>query len=413
MPRKTTMAFGEAVRIAVSSLWAHKMRSVLTLLGVVIGVTSVIAVVSIITGLNTYVAEKVFNLGADVFLINRGPSIITNMKEYEETQKRRKFKLGDFKAVLSACKDCRNVGAALRHENGQVKYGMNYLTNVAIRGWTPSMAIIYDIDLASGRHINEIDVQQASPVCTVGEDIVSNLMPGVDPLGKELHVENEDCTIIGVGQKQGSVLGQSRDDWVIIPITNYIKMYGTNDSVVIWIKAYSTATLDRTMDEVRLILRGRRHVAYSDDDDFVMEDNASFLSLWGSISGAFFGVVVVIASISLIVGGIVIMNIMLVSVTERTREIGLRKSIGARSNDILLQFLIESSTIAAIGGLWGVLFGIMLAKLVSLLTSLPSVVELWSVIAGLIVATSVGVFFGVYPASKAARLDPVVALRSE
>jgi putative ABC transport system permease protein len=407
------MAFGEAVRIAVSSLWAHKMRSVLTLLGVVIGVTSVIAVVSIITGLNTYVAEKVFNLGADVFLVNRGPSIITNIKEYEDTQKRRKFTLEDYEAVRDDCKTCRDVGAALRHENGQAKYGMNYLTNVAIRGWTPTMAIIYDTDLSSGRQINEIDVQQASSVCTVGEDITSNLLPGVDPLGKEIHVENEDCTIIGVGKKQGSVLGQSRDDWVIIPITNYIKMYGTNDSVVIWVKAYSTTSLDQTMDEVRLLLRGRRHVAYHEDDDFVMENNASFLSLWGSISGAFFGVVVVIASISLLVGGIVIMNIMLVSVTERTREIGLRKSIGARSNDIMLQFLIESSTIAAIGGLWGIIFGIILAKLVSLLTSLPSVVELWSVLAGLIVATSVGVFFGVYPASKAARLDPVVALRSE
>jgi putative ABC transport system permease protein len=407
------MTFGEAVRIAVSSLWAHKMRSVLTLLGVVIGVTSVIAVVSIIGGLNTYVAEKVFNLGADVFLVNRGPSIITNIQEYEETQKRRKFTIEDYEALRNECRSCRSVGAALRHDNGQVKYGMNYLTNVAIRGWTPSMPAIYDTDLASGRQINEIDVQQASPVCTVGEDIVSNLLPGVDPLGKEIHVENEDCTVIGVGSKQGSVLGQSRDDWVIIPITNYLKIYGTNDSVVIWVKAYSTATLQRTMDEVRLILRARRHVAYSQDDDFVIEDNASFLSLWGSISGAFFGVVVVIASISLIVGGIVIMNIMLVSVTERTQEIGLRKSIGARSNDILLQFLIESSTIAAIGGLWGVVFGILLAKLVSLLTSLPSSVELWSILAGLIVATSVGVFFGVYPASKAARLDPVVALRSE
>jgi putative ABC transport system permease protein len=413
MARRATMTFGEAVRIAVSSLWAHKMRSVLTLLGVVIGVTSVIAVVSIIGGLNTYVAEKVFNLGADVFLVNRGPSIITNIQQYEETQKRRKFTIEDYEAVRDECKSCRSVGAALRHDNGQVKYGMNYLTNVAIRGWTPSMAMIYDTDLSSGRQINEIDVQQASPVCTVGEDIVSNLLPGVDPLGKEIHVENEDCTIIGVGEKQGSVLGQSRDNWVIIPITNYIKMYGTNDSVVIWVKAYSTAALQRTMDDVRLILRARRHVAYNQEDDFVMEDNASFLSLWGSISGAFFGVVVVIASISLIVGGIVIMNIMLVSVTERTREIGLRKSIGARSNDILLQFLIESSTIAAIGGMWGVIFGILLAKLVSLVTSLPSVVELWSIIAGLIVATSVGVFFGVYPASKAARLDPVVALRSE
>jgi putative ABC transport system permease protein len=167
------------------------------------------------------------------------------------------------------------------------------------------------------------------------------------------------------------------------------------------------------MDEVRLILRGRRHLSYGAADDFVIETNASFLSIWGSISGAFFGVMIAIASISLVVGGIVIMNIMLVSVTERTREIGLRKSIGARRNDILLQFLIESSTIAAIGGVWGVLLGILVAKMVSWVTPLPSAIEFWSVVAGLVVATSVGLFFGVYPASKAARLDPVVALRAE
>ena len=414
MARKTTLAFWEAVRIALGSLWVHKMRSVLTLLGVVIGVTSVIAVVSIISGLNGYVAEKVFNLGADVFVINRGPSIITNIEEYNETQKRRKFTMDDYEAILSACKTCLDVGAAMSQQTAQVKYGMDYLTNVNVRGWTPSMTRIYDTDLVSGRHITEIDLQQASPVCTVGMDIVEKLLPGVDPMGKEIRVDNENCTVIGVGKKQGSVLGQSRDDWVIVPITNYLKMYGTQDqSVQIWVKGYSTAHLENTMDEVRQILRGRRHVEYSQKDDFVMETNQSFLALWGSISGAFFGLVVVIASISLLVGGIVIMNIMLVSVTERTREIGLRKSIGARRTDILLQFLIESSTIAAIGGLWGILFGIVLAKLVSLITSLPSAVEGWSIIAGLLVATSVGVFFGVYPASKAARLDPVVALRSE
>lgn len=414
MARKTTLAFWEAVRIALGSLWAHKMRSVLTLLGVVIGVTSVIVVVSIISGLNGYVAEKVFNLGADVFVINRGPSIITNIEEYNETQKRRKFTMDDYEAILSACKTCLDVGAAMSQQTAQVKYGMDYLTNVNVRGWTPSMTRIYDTDLVSGRHITEIDLRQASPVCTVGMDIVEKLLPGVDPMGKEIRVDNENCTVIGVGKKQGSVLGQSRDDWVIIPVTNYLKMYGAqNQSVQIWVKAQSTAHLENTMDEVRQILRGRRHVEYSQKDDFVMETNQSFLALWGSISGAFFGVVVVIASISLLVGGIVIMNIMLVSVTERTREIGLRKSIGARRTDILLQFLIESSTIAAIGGLWGILFGIMLAKLVSLVTSLPSAVEGWSIIAGLLVAISVGVFFGVYPASKAARLDPVVALRSE
>ena len=208
-------------------------------------------------------------------------------------------------------------------------------------------------------------------------------------------------------------MGQSQDDWVIMPITTYEDIYGANDSVRLWVKAAGRNAMEPTMDEVRMLLRARRHVEYKDPDDFAMETNASFLQLWGSISNTFFGVTIGIASISLIVGGIVIMNIMLVSVTERTREIGLRKSLGARQGDIRMQFLIESATIAAVGGAVGVILGIILAKIVSLTTSLPSSVQIWSVLMGLIVATSVGLFFGVYPASKAARLDPVVALRQE
>src|SRR6202035_3212177 len=193
----------------------------------------------------------------------------------------------------------------------------------------------------------------------------------------------------------------------------YQAMYARDDSVRIWVKAASTKVLDPTMDDVRMILRGRRHLKYADADDFAMETNASFLSIWSSISSTFFGVTIGIASISLIVGGIVIMNIMLVSVTERTREIGLRKAIGARSGDILRQFLIESSTIAVIGGALGVFLGVLLAKVVSWVSPLPSAVQLWSVLGGLLVALSVGLFFGTYPASKAAKLDPVDALRSE
>jgi len=249
-------------------------------------------------------------------------------------------------------------------------------------------------------------------LCDVGYDVVNKLLPGTDPIGKEIRVDTSECEIIGVGQKRGSVMGQSQDNWVILPLTTYQKSYGSDDSLRLWVKAAGTQALERTMDEVRLILRGRRHVAYREADDFAMDTNASFLSLWSSISGTFFGVMIGIASIALVVGGIVIMNIMLVSVTERTREIGLRKSLGARQSDIRLQFLIESSTIAAIGGACGVVLGILLAKIVTWTTSLPSSVQVWSVLAGLLMATSVGLFFGVYPASKAARLDPVVALRS-
>ena len=413
MPGKTTLNFGEAVRIATASLWAHKLRSILTLLGVVIGVMSVIAVVSIVNGLNSYVAEKIFNLGADVVLISRGPLIITNMDEYEETQKHHKFRIEDYVGLREDCRSCVAVGADVSNQAGQVKYGTEYVTGTRVFGWSAEMPQLYSFDLTEGRHVNQSDVASAAPVCTIGFDIADKLLPGLDPMGREIRVDTTDCTIIGVGKKLGSVLGQSRDNWLILPISTYQKVYGSDDSIVIWVKSNGTKALPATEDEVRLLLRGRRHVPYAAPDDFDIETNASFLSLWGSISGAFFGVTIAIASISLVVGGIVIMNIMLVSVTERTHEIGLRKSLGARQSDIRLQFLIESSTIAAIGGAWGVGLGILLAKVVTWTTALPSSVQVWSVLMGLIVATSVGLFFGVYPASKAARLDPVVALRAE
>ena len=413
MDRRATMGFGEAVEIAAASLWAHKLRTVLTLLGVVIGVTSVITVVSFINGLNSYVAEKIFNLGADVFLVNRGKTIITNIDDYLVERKRKKLTMEEYEAVRDACRSCKVVGAAIRKEGSEVKHGQNYLRDSVLRPWTPSMARIYDIEIASGRHITDADMRSTASVCTVGWDIVDNLFPNVDPIGKEIRVDGEVCQIIGVGKKLGTALGQSRDNWVIQPISRYQKSFGTDQSIRIWGKAHSPERLDATIDEVRQILRGRRHLAYGAKDDFEVDTNQSFLTLWSGISSAFFGVTIAIASISLVVGGIVIMNIMLVSVTERTREIGLRKSVGARRADILLQFLIESSTIAAIGGLWGILLGVLLAKLVSWVTPLPSAIESWSVAAGMLVSTSVGLFFGIYPASKAARLDPVVALRAE
>ena len=406
------MGFAEAVRIAVASLWAHKLRSVLTLLGVVIGITSVIAVVSLVNGLNAYVAERVFTLGADVFIVSRTPNIITNIDELLETQKRKDITIEDYRAVREQCSQCVETAASLV-TRADVKYGMNYVRDSSLRGYTATLFRISDMEVHAGRFLTEADEQRSAPVCIVGWDIVENLFAGVDPIGKEVRVRGDVYQIIGVARKQGSALGQSRDNWVAIPISTFQKSFGTRQSLRLWGKAGDPARLQTAMDDVRQILRARRHVPYRQADDFNIDTNQSFLSLWAGISSAFFIVIILIASISLVVGGIVIMNIMLVSVTERTQEIGLRKSLGARSSDIRLQFLIESCTIAGIGGLWGVLFGILIAKVVSLLTPLPSAVELWSVIAGLLVATSVGLFFGVYPAAKAAKLDPVVALRAE
>ncbi len=407
------MHFTEAVAIATSSLWAHKLRSVLTLIGVVIGVTSVIAVVSLINGANQYVATRVFRLGADVFGLSKQPSIITNVDDFLEFQKRKRITYDDFEAVKDLCRSCKGVGAAL---GGRIeaKSGLNSLKDTNLRAWTPEMADLYDVDLVSGRHITDTDVRDAAPVCVIGEDLVDNLMPGIDPIGKEIRWNNTPCQVIGLGKKEGSSLGTSLDNWIILPLTTYNKENGNQqDSLRVTCRAGSASNIQASVDEVRQIMRGRHHLAYGKKDDFAVETSDSFLALWKDISGTFFVVTIGIASISLVVGGIVIMNIMLVSVTERTREIGVRKAVGARRADILMQFLIEAATIAVIGGALGVLLGVLLAKIVSWVSPLPSAVQLWSVLGGLLVALSVGLFFGTYPASKAAKLDPVEALRSE
>src|SRR5579864_4289005 len=413
MAQATTMNLKEAVAIATSSLWAHKLRSVLTLIGVVIGVAAVIAVVSLINGTNQYVATRVFRLGADVFGVAKTPSIVTNVDDYLEFQKRKRITYDDYLSVREICKSCKEIGASLGGRL-EVKSGLNSLKDTNLRAWTPQMAELYDVDLVAGRHITETDLRSAAPVCVIGQDLVENLMPGVDPLGKEIRWNNTPCQVIGVGKKEGSTLGNSLDNWIILPLSTYNKENGNQqDSLRVTCRSGSAAKIQESVDEVRQIMRGRHHLSYGAKDDFAVETSDSFLALWKNISGTFFVVTIGIASISLVVGGIVIMNIMLVSVTERTREIGLRKAIGARSGDILRQFLIESSTIAVIGGALGVLFGVLLAKVVSWVSPLPSAVQVWSVIGGLLVALSVGLFFGTYPASKAAKLDPVVALRSE
>ena len=409
------MHFLEAVRIALQSLWANKLRSVLTLLGVVIGVAAVIAVVTFVNGINGYVGEKIFNLGADVFIMFKVSPAVTNVDHYLEGQKRKDLTMDDYRAVRAACAHCLYVGAYARNLNGHVKYGEESLTDTQVQGMTPSVAITQDIDLDSGRMLVESDLENNSPVAVVGADIVETLMPGVDPIGKEIRVDGWTYRVIGVGKKKGKTLGQSLDNYVLIPMTSWLKQYGSyNTNMRISAKAAGTgALLETAKDEARVVLRSRRHVAPDQPDDFDVETNSSLLSIWSNLTGTFFIAMIGIAAISMVVGGIVIMNIMLVSVTERTREVGIRKAMGARRSDVLLQFLIEAITLAVTGGVIGVLLGIAVAKGVTFAVGMPSVIKLWAVAAGLIVAASVGVFFGVYPARRAAMLDPIAALRFE
>jgi putative ABC transport system permease protein len=407
------MEFIEAVKLALQSLWANKLRSILTLLGVVIGVASVIAVITLVNGANKYVATKISGYGADTFTVNKMPSVIFSGEEYLKFQKRKDIKIADYEAVAAECKLCVTTGAQLQ-TSGKVVNGTQSITDANVYGWTWNMSAISNQNVVLGRSFTPTDDSQSTHTVIIGYDIVDSLYKNTDPLGKDIRVDGVDYTVVGVGERQGKTLGQSQDNYVDMPLSTYMHSHGANQTISIFNKAGTApGALDAAQDEVRAIMRSRRHNAPGKEDDFALETNDTFVSIWKSISSTFEAVVVGVASISLVVGGIVIMNIMLVSVTERTREIGVRKALGARRNDVMLQFLIESATMSLIGGGIGVIFGVGAAKAVTSLIGFPTDVKVWSVLLGLGVATAVGVFFGVYPARKAAMLDPIVALRSE
>lgn len=407
------MGAREALKIALQSLWANKLRTILTLIGVVIGVASVIMIVTMINGVNSYVATKVYGYGADVFIASKMPQVIQSSEAYLRYTKRKNLTMEDYEAVAQQCTLCVDTGAEIT-TTGNVVSNHQSATAVGINGWTTDMLQMYNYNLAQGRPFTPTELQHNARVAVIGNDILENVLGPGYPIGKEIRVDGVPLTVIGVVEPQGKTLGHSQDNFISMPVSTYQAIYGSHDSITIYGKSGGIGDkLEKATDQVRAILRARRHDPLGKPDSFTIDTNESFVGLFKSFASSFFGVAIGISTISLVIGGIVIMNIMLVSVTERTREIGIRKALGARRNDVMLQFLIESATMALVGGMIGVMGGVGIAKLITLVIGFPTVIALWSVLVSLLLATSVGVFFGVYPARKAAMLDPIIALRSE
>jgi len=407
------MQFSEAVKLALQSLWANKMRSILTLIGVVMGVASVIMVITLTNTANDFIGTKLSGYGADVFTVSRSAAVSFGPEDYFKYQKRKILKYEDYQAIRDGCASCKEVGTLLSKTTNVVHNGQSS-TDTGVRGYTATMFSLNNLNIAVGRALTEADEEHATHSAVVGYDIVDNILGDGDPIGKELRVDGVPYTIVGIGERQGKTFGQSQDNWVAVPITTYQHTYGSNDSLTIYARANGdSAVMARAEDEVRVIMRTRRHDAPGAEDSFQIETNDTFLEIWKQISALFTFIVLGLASISLVVGGVVIMNIMLVSVTERTREIGVRKALGARQKDVLLQFLIESALMATLGGMIGIAIGISVAEAITLIFDISVNVSIGSVLLGMFMATGTGVFFGVYPASKAAKLDPIVALRSE
>ncbi|MDW7761450.1 MAG: ABC transporter permease [Acidobacteriota bacterium] len=407
------MHITESLEMAVSSMRANKMRTFLTLLGVIIGVLTIIAVVSVIQGLNNYVYTKMAFYGANDFSISKFSMMNMSLKDFTDQMKRRDLTLEEMRFLRESCRSCELVGASTGTSR-EVKFRNRSVRDTQVRGVTSVDHLIGStLELEKGRHLQIEDERHSRMVCIIGADVEENLFQGIDPVGRRIKVGNRDFQVIGVGTRKGKILGFSQDNYVRIPITTFLKIYGSRRSLDINIHTASQEKMIQAQEEVRTLLRAWRKRTYKDPDDFSFQTSETFIQIYKSATSGVYFAMIAVASIALLVGGIVIMNIMFVSVTERTKEIGIRMAVGARRKDILLQFLLESSIIAAVGGLIGILLGIGVARIVTAATAMPSRVEPVSIILAIVMSWSVGLFFGIYPANKAAKLDPVEALRSE
>jgi putative ABC transport system permease protein len=403
----------DAAKIALQSIFSHKLRAFLTLIGIIIGVASVVVVGASIEGLNTYMVETITKvLGANHFMIAR-IAHVGNMteEEWEKMMKRNKrLEWDDLDWLINKCTSCTEVGAEASSRVDLKQDGQD-LFGTQIAGVTANFAEIEDKAIIEGRFLMDHEVEHSSMTCVIGMDVREKYFAGLDPIGRTLTIKGLPMTIVGVEEKRGSMFGQSLDNHAYIPLTTYGRLFGRRQSLNLHGKAYNRETLHPTIEQARIAMRNRHKLKGQEEDDFGLVNTDQANNQIDQVTGAITMAVIPITFISLIVGGIVVMNIMLVSVTERTFEIGLRKAVGAKRKHILVQFLIEASVLCALGGVLGLLLAAGVSSVIRATTPVPMTITLTYVVLSVAVSSIIGMLFGIYPAMKAARLDPIIALQ--
>lgn len=410
---QVSASFWEASRIAVDSLNKNKLRSFLTLLGIILATATLISVTALIHGMNLYIADKVSNMGADEFQIVRMAFIGYDPKKLMLMSKRNpQIRRDEYQFVKQNATLLSGIGM-LASTQGHVTSQGSSDENVNIDGITNDIPELDNIQVDVGREITENEIRRHSAVAFIGGDVRNQFLGDRDPIGKTIEVDGIPVEVVGVAKSLGSVLGRSQDNFVMIPIETYFKRYGSQKGMNLIARAIDQNHLLQAEDETRMLLRAFRHLRPDQDDNFSIISSDSFISLWQRLTAAIAATAIGIVSVFILVGGIVIMNIMLAAVTERTHEIGIRKSLGARRADILNQFLVEATMLAGTGGLIGVLIAWTIAIAIRHTASIPMALPVTSVLIGVGLSAVVGLFFGIYPAQRASKLDPIEALRSE
>jgi putative ABC transport system permease protein len=409
--RRRSAATWEALVIAVDSIWSHKLRSVLTLLGIIIGVASVVTVGGAIEGLGYYIKDRLVTVfGSNTFIVARVARMNMSYEEWERVSKRNKrLYADDLRAIQDRCDGCDAVSPMLRNQD-DAKYENRTFYDANVIGVNTDLPKIQQLNVEAGRFLSNFEVEHARPYAVIGADLREELFGAAEPLGKTIKVGGDEFTVLGVEERNGSFFGRSMDTNVYIPYTAFLKKYGTRRSIEVRVKAPSAEALEPLQDEVRVIMRSRHKLRPNQEDDFDILASQAIQQSVSQFTGAIAAVVTPITLISLVVGGIVIMNIMLVTVTERTKEVGMRKAVGARRRDIMLQFLIESALLASLGGLIGLLLAYGLGILIRNTTPVPMTITFGYIVLALVTSGGIGIVSGIYPAHKAAKLDPIVAL---